>query len=139
MSFFYKITANIELYTYGPTLSLHDALPIGRGERESVDLHAVAEAPGLGIGHAVALAADAVPQAGERPHLRGLLDEADAAVAEEADGGEHRGEAVVVDLARLLHCVDPAARRGQAVGQPLDGRPARPVEVAASPVHPVPH
>src|SRR3546814_16101844 len=27
--FFLKVTATTEIYTYGPTLSLHDALPIG--------------------------------------------------------------------------------------------------------------
>ncbi len=59
---------------------------------ERVDLHAVAEAAQLGVLDAVALAADAVPQLGEGPHLAGLLHEADAGVHEEADAADHGGQ-----------------------------------------------
>jgi hypothetical protein len=71
------------------------------GEAEAVHLHAVAEAAGLGVGDAVALEADAVPQLGERPQLADLLDEADARVDEERDRAEHLGELLGLDLAAV--------------------------------------
>ncbi len=71
----------------------HVVLRLRLGEPERVDLDAVAEAPELRVGHAVALSADPVPQRGEGAHLAGLLDEADPGVDEEADPPDHVGEA----------------------------------------------
>ena len=67
---------------------LHVVLRLLLGQAERVDLDAVAEAAELGVLDAVALAADAVPHARERPHLARLFDEADARVHEEADAAD---------------------------------------------------
>src|SRR5881398_534686 len=58
--------------------ALHVVLGLGLGQPQRVDLHAVAEAQLTLVLHAVALAADLLPQLGHRPQLRVLLDEADA-------------------------------------------------------------
>ena len=67
----------------------HDAhdvvLRLRRGQAERVDLHAVAEAPELLVGDAVALAREAVPQLDERAQLAHLFDEADPRVHEERE------------------------------------------------------
>ena len=55
---------------------------------ERVDLHAVAEAQVPGVLHAVALAAELLPQHAHRAQLRVLLDEAHAGVDEERDAPE---------------------------------------------------
>src|SRR3712207_3816677 len=60
------------------------------GEAERVDLHAVAEAQLLGVRHAIALAAELLPQLAHRAQLRVLLDEADTGVDEERDAPEDR-------------------------------------------------
>ena len=112
--------------------ALHVVLGLGLGEPEAVDLHAVAEAQRLLVGDAVALAADALPQVDERPHLAGLLDEADAGVDEEADRGEHGGEAVGLDLAGLLHGVEHADGGGEGVGDLLHRRRPGLLQVVAS-------
>src|SRR3546814_13743709 len=51
--FFVNDTATTQIYTYGHTLSLHDALPISRAQVLDV-LHAVGEARGLELGARVA-------------------------------------------------------------------------------------
>ena len=88
--------------------ALHVVLGLLLGQAERVDLHAVAEAAQLGIGDVVALAADAVPEPGEGPHLARLLDEADARVHEEADPPDHGG-----DLRRRRSCPNRARRRAR--------------------------
>ena len=72
----------------------HDAgdvvLRLGLGQAQGVDLDAVAHAAEPGVGDAVALGADPVPQGGEGPHLAGLLHEANSGVHEERDAAHHR-------------------------------------------------
>ena len=74
---------------------LHVVLGLGLGQPERVDLHAVAEAQVLGVLHAVALAAELLPQLAHRAQLRVLLDEAHAGVDEEADAPEDRAHALL--------------------------------------------
>ena len=116
----------------------HVVLRLGLGEPERVDLHAVAEPPQLGVGHAVALGADPVPQRGEGPHLAGLLDEPDAGVDEEGDAPDDRGEVALRDLARLAHGVEHPDGGGQGVGDLLGGRGPRLLQVVAADVDRVP-
>ena len=104
--------------------ALHVVLRLGLGEPEAVDLHAVAEAPRLGVVDAVALEADAVPQLGERAQLADLLDEADAGVDEEGDRGEHAGEPIGGDL---------AASRGRRRARRSRWPASRPAPAPASP------
>ena len=68
--------------------ALDVVLGLRLGEAEAVDLHAVAEAPRLRVGDAVALAGQLVPQLDEGAHLAHLLDEAHAGVDEERDPGD---------------------------------------------------
>ena len=72
-AFFDSVTASI---------SMQDARDVVfrllLGEAERVHLHAVAEQPLLGVGDAVALARDLVPQFDEGAHLAHLGDEAQA-------------------------------------------------------------
>ncbi len=117
---------------------LHVVLRLLLGEAERVDLDAVAEAPQLGVLDAVALAADAVPHARERPHLARLLDEADARVHEEADAADHGREVGVVDLARGAHAVEHADGRGERERDLLHGGGPRLLEVVAAHVDRVP-
>ncbi len=118
--------------------ALHVVLGLLLGQPERVDLHAVAETAQLGIVDSVALLADAVPQFGERPHLAGLLDEADARVDEEADAADHCRQLGHVDLARGAHAVEHADGGGQRVGDLLCGCRARLLEVIAAHVDRVP-
>ena len=118
--------------------ALHVVLGLLLGQAERVDLHAVAEAAQLGVLDAVALAADAVPQRGEGPHLARLLDEADAGVDEEADAADHGGQLVGVDLARVAHAVEHADGGGQGVGDLLDRRGPGLLQVVAADVDRVP-
>ena len=118
--------------------SLHVVLRLLLGQAERVDLHAVAEAPQLGVLDAVALAADAVPQLGEGAHLARLLDEADARVDEEADAADHGGQLGRVDLAGLAHAVEHADGGGQRVGDLLHRCGPRLLQVVAADVDRVP-
>ncbi len=65
------------------------------GQAQRIDLHAVAEQPLLGVGDAVALARDLVPQFGERAHLADFGDEAQPGIDEERDAPDHLAEIVV--------------------------------------------
>ena len=78
--------------------AVHVVLRLDRGQAERVHLHPVAEPPELGIGHAVALGCDAVPQSDEGPHLAGLLDEPNPGVAEEGDAPHELGKILVAEL-----------------------------------------
>ena len=118
--------------------ALHVVLRLLLGQPEGVDLHAVAEAAELGVLHPVALAADAVPQPGEGPHLAGLLHEADARVHEEADAADHGRQLAVVDLARGAHAVEHADGGGQRVGDLLHRGGPRLLQVVAAHVDRVP-
>jgi hypothetical protein len=108
------------------------------GQAQAVDLHPVAEAPGLLVLHAVALQQDLVPQPGERPHLAQLGDEPHAGVDEEADARGDDLEVFLGHLAAGLHGVEHADRRGQGEGQFLLRRRARLLQVVAADVHRVP-
>src|SRR3546814_18739125 len=84
MFFFFKDTATTEIYTYGHTLSLHDALPISRAgapsPRRPVRRHpgralaevdaAVRAARAARTGRTVARCAAAAGAAGAGPDLR---------------------------------------------------------------------
>ncbi len=118
----------------------HDALDVvlrlGLGQPERVDLHAVAEAQLARVLDAVALAADLLPQLRHRAHLRVLLDEADAGVDEERDAAEDLAHELLVDP--RAHGVEDGDRVGQRVGDLLDGRRARLLEVVGADVDRVP-
>ena len=117
---------------------LHVVLRLLLGEAERVDLDAVAEPPELGVLDAVALAADAVPHARERPHLARLLDEADARVHEEADAADHGRQVGLVHLARGAHAVEHADGRRQCERDLLGRGGPRLLEVVAAHVDRVP-
>ena len=70
------------------------------GQPQRVDLHAIAEAAVLLVQHAVAVAAELVPQLGHRAQLRVLLDEPDARVDEERDSSEHVAHQILTGLPR---------------------------------------
>jgi hypothetical protein len=118
----------------------HDALDVvlglGLGQAERVDLDAVAEAQVLGVLHAVALAADLLPQDAHGPELRVLLDEAHAGVDEEGDAGEHPPHELLRDPG--LDGVEHGDRVGQRVGDLLDRRGPGLLEVVGADVDRVP-
>ena len=120
----------------------HDALDVvlrlGLGEPQRVDLHAVAEAPHLGVLDAVALAAQLVPELRERPQLRDLLDEVQARVDEERDAPDDLAEVVLGHLARVAHGVEHRDRRRQRVGDLLRRRRPGLLQVVAADVDRVP-
>ena len=72
------------------------------GQAERVDLHAVAEQPLLGVGDAVALARDLVPQFGKGAQLADFGDEAQPGIDEERDAPDHVAEFLRRALARRL-------------------------------------
>ena len=106
------------------------------GQAEGVDLHAVAEAAELGVGDAVVVAADLVPELDEGAHLAELGDEADAGVHEEGDAGDDLGEVLGLDL--LADLVEDGAGGGEREGELLLGRRAGFLQVVAADVHRVP-
>ena len=108
------------------------------GEAQRVDLHAVAEQAVLGIGDAVALGGDLVPQLLERAHLADLGDEAHAGVDEERDAADHRAEVFRRHLARRLHAVEHGLRGGEREGQFLHRRRAGFLQVIRAHVGRVP-
>ena len=113
---------------------------------ERVDLDAVAEAQVLGVGHAVALAAELLPQDAHRAQLRVLLDEAHAGVDEEGDPSEHlahqllRGRLVVGvgGLDALARGVEHGDRVAHRVGDLLHRRGARLLQVVGADVDRIP-
>ena len=117
---------------------LHVVLGLCLRQAERVDLHAVPEASGSFVGDAVALAADPVPQLRHRPQLADLLHEPDAGVDEERDRPEHGRETVVGNLARVAHGVEHADRSRHRVGDLLDGRRPRLLQVVRADVGGVP-
>ena len=118
----------------------HDPLDVvlglGLGEAEGVDLDAVAEAAVLLVLHAVALAAELVPQLAHRAQLRVLLDEADAGVDEEGDAAEHGAHAVLGDA--LLHLVEHGDGGRERVRDLLRRRGPRLLQVVGADVDRVP-
>ena len=115
---------------------LHVVLRLGLRQPERVDLHAVAEAQVARILHAVALAAELLPQHGHRAELRVLLDEADAGVDEEGDAGEDGAHLVRADA--RAHLVEHGDRGRHRVGDLLHRRRARLLEVVRADVDRVP-
>ena len=116
--------------------ALHVVLGLRLGEPERVDLHAVAEAPQLGVLHAVALAAQLLPQQRHRAQLRVLLDEAHAGVDEERDAPEHLRHDRLVDA--LAHGVEHGDGVGHREGDLLHRRRSRLLEVVGADVDRVP-
>ena len=128
----------------------HDPLDVvlrlGLGQAERVDLDAVAEAQVLGVGHAVALAAELLPEDAHRAQLGVLLDEAHAGVDEEGDPPEHLAHQLPRGrLVTGVGGVDPLARRvehrdrvGHRVGDLLHGRGAGLLQVVGADVDRVP-
>ena len=86
-AFFDSVTASISSRM---RVTLFSGLLLGEAER--VHLHAVAEQPLLGVGDAVALARDLVPQFDEGAHLAHFGDEAQAGVDEERNAPDHLAE-----------------------------------------------
>ncbi len=115
---------------------LHVVLGLGLGQPERVDLHAVAEAAGALVLHAVALAPELVPQRRHRAQLRVLLHEPHAGVDEERDAGE---DARHVGLAHpRAHLVEDGDRRAQRVGDLLQGRGPGLLQVVGADVDGIP-
>ena len=83
------------------------------GQPERVHLHPVAEAQQLLVVHAVALAADLLPEPAHRAQLRVLLDEANAGVDEERDAPEHPREGLVRHALRARGRAPPAPSRAR--------------------------
>ena len=85
------------------------------GEAEAVDLHAVAEHAVLGVGHAVALERDLVPQLVEGAHLADLGDEPQARIDEERDAADDGAEVMsACTLAGGLHAYRAPRSRSRA-------------------------
>ena len=120
----------------------HDArdvvLGLRLGEAERIHLHAIAKQPLLGIGDAVALAGDLVPQFGEGAHLAHLGDEAQPGIDEERDAADHLAEFLLRDLAGLLHRVEHRDRGREREGQFLHRRRARFLQMIGADVHRIP-
>ena len=108
------------------------------GEAERIHLHAVAEQALLGVGHAVAIEREVLPQLGERPHLAHLGDEADAGIDEEGDAADDLREIGLGHLAARAHRVEHGDGVGERKGQLLHRRRARFLQVIAADVHRVP-
>ena len=115
---------------------LHVVLGLGLGEPERVDLHAVAEAQVARVLHAVALAAELLPQRRHRAQLRVLLDEAHAGVDEEGDAREDRAHPLLADA--RAHLVEHGDRGRHRVGDLLHRRRARLLQVVGADVDRVP-
>ncbi len=118
--------------------ALDVVLRLRLGQPERVDLDAVAEAALLGVGDAVALAGDAVPDAPEGAHLAHLLDEADARVHEEGDPGDHVAELLLGHLPGVADRVEYGDRRRHGVRDLLDGGGPGLLQVVAADVDRVP-
>ncbi len=108
------------------------------GQPERVDLDAVAHPQEAGIGDAVALAPELLPEDAHRPQLRVLLDEADPGVDEEADPAEDPREVLRGDLAAVADRVEDGDRVADRVGDLLDRRRSRLLEVVGADVDRVP-
>src|SRR6185503_7492748 len=119
----------------------HDArdvvLGLSLGEAERVDLHAVAHAPELRVLHAVALAAQTVPEPGEGPSLAHLFDEPNARIDEERNPSEYLVE-VLLRYASLAHRVQDRDRGRERISDLLFGRRSRFLQVIATDVDRVP-
>jgi hypothetical protein len=92
----------------------------------------------LGVLYAVAVERDLVPQAHERAHLAGLLDEAHAGVHEERDPLHDVAESLHPHLPGIAYPVENGDRGRQREGQFLYGRRARLLQVIAADVDRVP-
>ena len=118
----------------------HDALDVvlrlGLGQAERVDLHPVAKAQLLGILHAIALAADLLPQLRHRAQLGVLLDEAHAGIDEERDAREDPAHERFVDA--LADRIEHRDRVAERVGDLLYRRRARLLQVVGADVDRVP-
>ena len=134
-----RARAGVAAERHGERLE-HDALDVvlglGLGQAERVDLHAVAEAQVLGVLHAVALAAELLPQDAHRAQLGVLLDEAHAGVDEERDAPEDLAHELLVDA--LADRVEHGDRVGHRVGDLLHRRRPRLLQVVGADVDRVP-
>ena len=108
------------------------------GEAQGVDLDPVAKASIARVFDAVAFARDLVPQLGERPHLAGFFDEANAGVDEEADTADGALELLVREVSAASDFVEDADGGGQREGQLLDRRRAGFLQMVRAHVRGVP-
>ena len=108
------------------------------GQPERVHLNAVAESTLLGVGDAVSLTCDPIPQLDERAHLAQLLDEADAGVDEEADTADDLAELAFRNASGRLHRVEHTDRGDQSVRELLRRGRAGFLQVIAADVDRIP-
>ena len=92
----------------------------------------------LGVGHAIALAGDLVPQLGKRAHLADLGDEAQPGIDEERDPPDHLAEFLRRALARGLDRVEDADRGGERKGELLHRRRPRLLQMIRADIHRIP-
>ena len=108
------------------------------GQAERIDLHAVAEQPLLGIGHAITLACDFIPQFGERAHLADFGDEAQPGIDEKRNAPDHLAEFVLRALPGRFDRIEHADRGGERKGEFLHRRRARLLQMVGADVHRIP-
>ena len=106
------------------------------GQAQRIDLHAIAEAAILRLGHAIAGQAQLIPQIDKGAHLAQFGDKADAGIHEKADAAHHVREIFGRNLA--LQIVQHGAGGGQREGQFLFRRRPRFLQVIGTDVHRVP-
>ncbi len=92
------------------------------GQAQRIHLHAIAEAAKLGVGDAVTLFSDLVPEIDEGTHLRHLGDEAHAGIDEERDRAHDLRELLGRHLARRLHLIENGLGGCQREGELLARR-----------------
>jgi hypothetical protein len=108
------------------------------GEPQRIDLDAVAEAPEAFVRHAIALAANAVPQLGEGAHLGDLGDELEAGIDEEADAPDRLLEGAVRQCVRRFHRIEHRHGGGERERHLLHRRRAGLLQVVGAHVDRVP-
>ena len=86
------------------------------GEAKRVDLHAIAEAPELGVGNAVAVAANLVPQPREGAQLANLCDQAHSGIDEKAHPPDQGGEALFGQVGPRAHRIEDQGGVGERGG-----------------------
>ena len=92
----------------------------------------------LGVGDAVALARDLVPQLDEGAHLADLGDEPQPRIDEEGDAADHVAEVCGLHLARGLDAIEHGLRGRERVGEFLHRRRARLLQMVGADVGRVP-
>ena len=108
------------------------------GQAEAVDLNAIAKAALFGIGDAVALLGNLIPQVHERAHLTHLGDKTNARIHEERYARDDAGKVGGVHVVSGFHAVEHGGCGGQRVGEFLFRRRARLLQMIGADVHRVP-